>query len=203
LSGAFPAVATATLIPLGLFYLTMAATSTSWAIIVSVLYAYAVAGVQLARRGRVSGMLLMTVFMVTMRAVAALASGQVVVYFAVPVAETAGFALLFVATMWSSEPLIIRLVRDLVPHAADELAGRRGLVRGLSLIWMATYLASGATTLALLATVPIPVYLGAHQLAGWIWFAIGLAVSVKLCHSRGDGLLHTCLRPANAALAAA
>jgi hypothetical protein len=193
----------ATLIPLGLFYLTMLAVSTTWAIVISVVYAYLLAGWQFARRGRVSGMLLMTVFMVTLRAVAAVASGQVVVYFAVPVAETAGFGLLFLATMWSSEPLIIRLVRDLVPHAADELARRPGVVRGLSLIWMVTYLASGATTLALLTTVPIPIYLGAHQLAGWMWVAAGLAVSIALCHRRGDGLLHTCLRPAPATLPAA
>jgi hypothetical protein len=203
LSGAFPAIAVATLIPLGLFYVTMLAVSTTWAIVISVVYAYVLAGWQFARRSQVSGMLLMTVFMVTLRAVAAVASGQVVVYFAVPVAETAGFGLLFLATMWSSEPLIIRLVRDLVPHAADELASRPGVVRGLSLIWMVTYLASGATTLALLTTVPIPIYLGAHQLAGWLWVAAGLAVSITLCHRRGDGLLHTCLRPAPATLPAA
>jgi hypothetical protein len=199
LTGAFPAIAVATLIPLGLFYLVMAAGSTTSAIIVSVVYAYGLAGLQFARRGQVPGMLLMTVFIATVRAVAALASGHVMLYFAVPVAETAGFGLLFLATMWSSEPLIVRLVRDLVPHAADELARRKGIVRGLSLIWMVTYLASGATTLALLTTVSIPVYLGAHQLAGWLWVAAGIAVSAKLCHSRGDGLLHHCLRPAFAA----
>lgn len=203
LSAAFPAVAVATIIPLGLFYVTMAAASTTWAIVFSVVYAYGFASVQLVRRGRVPGMLLITVFMVTLRAVAAMASGQVLVYFAVPVAETAGFGLLFLATMWSSEPLVIRLARDLLPHAADELASRPGVVRGLSLIWMVTYLASGATTLALLTTVPIPVYLGAHQLAGWCWVAAGLAVSALLCHRRGDGVLHTCLRPAVAPVAAA
>lgn len=198
LSAAMPAIAVATLIPLGLFYLLMATATVTWAIVASVVYAYGLFCLQLARQGRVPGMLLMTVFMVTVRAAAAMASGHVVVYFAVPVAETAGFALLFLATMWSSEPLVVRLARDLLPHAADELASRREVVRGLSLIWMATYLASGATTLALLTTVSIPVYLGAHQLAGWLWVGAGIAVSAKLCHNHGDGLLHTCLRTAPA-----
>jgi hypothetical protein len=47
------------------------------------------------------------------------------------------------------------------------------------------------------------VYLGAHQLAGWLWVAAGIGVSAKLCHSRGDGLLHRCLRPAPVPVVAA
>jgi hypothetical protein len=190
---ALPATAVATLIPLALFYVVLAAGSMMGAIVVSVVYAYALAGFQYARWRRVSGMLLMTVFMVTLRAVAAAASGQVLVYFAIPVAETAGFALLFVATLWTSEPLIVRLARDLVPHVADDLAGRRALIRGLSLIWMVTYLASGATTLALLTTVSLPVYMGAHQIAGWCWVAGGIAVSIALCRRHGGGLLRAAL----------
>jgi hypothetical protein len=190
---AFPAIAVATLIPLALFYLTLVAGSMVWAIGVSVLYAYGFAGLQYRRSRRISGMLLVTVFMVTLRAVAAAASGQTFVYFAIPVAETAGFGLMFVATLWTSEPLVVRIARDLVPDLADDLAGRRRLIRGLSVIWMATYLASGATTLALLATVPLPVYLGAHQVAGWCWVGGGVALSFSLCRRQGGGLLRAAL----------
>jgi hypothetical protein len=193
LRAALPAVAVASLIPLALFYVVLAAGSMAWAIVVSVVYAYGLAGIQYGRTRRVSGMLLMTVFMVTLRAVAAVASGQVLVYFAIPVAETAGFGLLFLATMWTSEPLIVRLVRDLVPHVADDLAGRRTLIRGLSLIWMATYLASGATTLALLTTVSLPVYMGAHQIAGWCWVGGGIALSIAQCRRHGGGILRAAL----------
>jgi hypothetical protein len=190
---ALPAVAVATLIPLAVFYLVLAVASMMWAIAVSVAYAYGLALFQYSRWRRVSGMLLVTVFMVTLRAVAAAASGQAMVYFAVPVAETVGFALMFVASLWTNEPLVVRLARDLVPHVADDLAGRRALIRGLSFVWMVTYLASGATTLTLLATVPLPVYLGAHQLAGWCWVAGGAVVSVCLCRRRGGGLLGAAL----------
>jgi hypothetical protein len=187
--GALPAIVLASLIPLVLFYVVLAAGSMASAIVVSVLYAYGLAGIQYARSRRVSGMLLMTVVMVTLRAAGAAASGQVLVYFAIPVAETAGFALLFVATLWTSEPLIVRLARDLVPHVADDLASRRMLIRGLSLIWMVTYLASGATTLTLLTTVSLPVYMGAHQIAGWCWVGGGIAVSIALVRRHGGGLL--------------
>ena len=188
LRSAFPSIAVATLIPMALFYLTLAAGSIMWAMGVSIFYAYGFAALQFGRHRRVSGMLLMTVFMVSVRAAAA-ASGQSTVYFAIPVAETAGFGLMFVATLWTSEPLIVRLARDLVPHLADDLITRRSLIRGLSLIWMATYLASGATTLTLLTTVPLPVYVGAHQIAGWCWVGGGVALSVNLCRRRGAGML--------------
>jgi hypothetical protein len=57
------------------------------------------------------------------------------------------------------------------------------------LIWMATYLASGATTLTLLTTLPLPVYVGAHQIAGWCWVGGGVALSVNLCRRRGADML--------------
>ncbi len=193
LRAALPAIAVATLVPTALFYLTLAAGSIVWAIGVLVVYAYGVAAWQYGRHRRVSGMLLLTVFLVTVRAVAAVAAGQSRVYFAIPVAETAGFALMFVATMWMSEPLIVRLARDLVPHVADDLAGRRALIRGLSLIWMATYLASGATTLTLLTTVSLPVYMAAHQIAGWCWVGGGVALSVGLCRRCGGDLFAAAL----------
>jgi hypothetical protein len=188
LRAAFPAVAVATLIPLGVFYIGLAMGSIVLAIIASVVYAYGVAAYQWTRNRRVSGMLLMTLFMVTIRAVAAVASGHTFAYFVLPVIETAGFGLLFLATMFTSEPLIVRLARDFVPHLADDLAGRRRLIRWLSAVWTLTYLASGSTTLLLLLTQSIPVYVTAHELAGWMWVAGGVAASIGLCKWQAKGL---------------
>lgn len=187
--GAMPAVLVATLIPLVLFYAALSAGSVLWAIGVSVAYAYGVAGYQHFRRRRVSGMLLVTVFMATVRAVTAILSGHALVYFAIPVVETAGFGLMFVATMFSSEPLVVRLARDLVPGAAEGLAARRSLIRALSLVWTVTYLGSGATTLVLLTTTPMRVFLGAHTLTGWLWTGSGALASVLICRFRARGVL--------------
>ena len=187
--GALPAVLVATLIPLALFYLALSAGSVLWAISISVAYAYGVAGYQYLRRRRVSGMLLVTVFMATVRAVTAVVSGHAVMYFAIPVVETAGFGLMFLATMFSSEPLVVRLARDLVPGAADGLAARRSLIRSLSLVWTITYLGSGATTLVLLTTTPMKVFLGAHTLTGWMWTGSGVLASALICRARAAGLL--------------
>lgn len=197
--GALPAVLVATFIPLSLFYAALTAGSIGVAIVVSVGYAYLVAGYQFARYRRVSGMLLITAFMATVRALAALASGHPLIYFAVPIVETAGFGLMFVATMFSGEPLIVRLARDLVPHAAPELSERRSLVRTLSFVWTVTYLGSGATTLGLLLSTPLPVYLGVHTLTGWLWTGSGIVLTLAICRRRAAGLL---LLPATEVLAA-
>ncbi len=183
----------ATIIPLGLFYLGLALGSVVTAIVISVVYAYGVAVYQYLRWRRVSGMLLMTLFMVTLRAGTAAASGQPFMYFAVPVAETAGFAVLFLATMLTKEPLIVRLARDFVPDLADDFASRRQLIRWLSLVWAVTYLASAGTTLLLLLTQSIPVYMGAHEFAGWGWIGAGIAVSVGLCRWRAHGLFRAAM----------
>lgn len=188
-----PAVIVASLIPLGLFYVGLAFGSVVAAIVISSVYTYSVATYQYVRWRRVSGVLLMTVFMVTLRAGTAAASGQPFLYFVVPVAETGGFALLFLATMLTREPLIVRLARDFVPAVAKDFASRRQLIRWLSAVWTFTYLASAATTLVLLLTQSTAVYMGAHQLSGYAWLASGIAVSILVCRWRAPGLFQTAL----------
>jgi hypothetical protein len=187
--GALPALAVATLIPLGLFYLAMSLGSVDIAIGLSVVYAYGAGLWQHVRRPRVSGMLMVTIFMVTVRSLAVLASGRPFFYFVAPVIETVGFGLLFVASLASRECLIVRLARDVVPSVAGDLAERARLCRLLSAIWAMTYIGSGATTFVLLVTQPLPVYLGAHQLTGWAWNGAGLTASLLLCRWRARGLL--------------
>lgn len=193
LRSAAPPVMIATVIPLGLFYLGLAAGSVVLAIVISTVYTYGVAVFQYLRRRQVSGLLLMTVLMVTLRAGTAAASGRPFMYFVVPVVETVAFALLFLATLLTKEPLIVRLARDFVPALADDFASRRELIRWLSMVWGLTYLASAGTTLLLLLTQSIPVYMGAHQLAGWAWIGAGIAVSVLLCRWRADGLFRAAM----------
>lgn len=209
LRAALPAIAVATLIPLGVFYIGLAVGSVVAAIVASIVYAYGVALYQWVRNRRVSGMLLMTLLMVTLRGLAAAVTGHTFAYFFVPVVETAGFGLLFLATMFTSEPLIVRLARDFVPHLAEDLAGRRRLIRWLSATWTLTYLASGATTLVLLLTQSVAVYVTAHEVIGWMWVALGVGASIALCRRHAAGLWQSAMRhhhhthPAPGALPAA
>lgn len=186
--GALPTVLVATLIPMALFYTAMTIGSIRAAIVVSLVWAYSAFTVQFIRKGRLPGMLTITVFMATIRAVASFASGSSFVYFVVPVLETAGFAMLFFVTLFTDEPLIVRLARDFVPHIAEEFAERTELVTLLSVVWTGVYLCSGATTMALLSTQPVSVYIGAHTLSGWMWTSTGCLLSVLLCKRRARGL---------------
>ena len=185
---ALPAVFVATLVPMALFYAALEAGSVLWAIAVSVAYAYSVAAYQFFRRRRVSGMLMVTVLMATVKGITAVLSGHAFVYFAIPAVETAAFGLMFLATMFSSEPLVVRLARDLVPGAADGIAARRSLIRSLSLVWTITYVGSGTTTTLLLTTMPMRVFLGAHTVTGWMWTLSGAAASVIICRLRARGV---------------
>jgi hypothetical protein len=193
-----PALTVATFIPLGLFYAALSAGSVRTAIVVSVVYAYAVAIYQWRRRSRVSGMLLVTVFMATFRLGMWSLSGQAKLYFAIPVAETAGFGLMFLATMFTSEPLVVRLARDLVPGAADGIAARRSLIKALSVVWTITYVGSGLTTLLLLNTVPLRVFIATHVVSGWMWTGSGALSSILICRAMGSGVLATLLAPGGA-----
>lgn len=194
LRGALPALTVATFIPLALFYAAMALDGEGAAVAVSVVYAYAACAYQYRCSRRVSGMLMVTVAMATVKAVTVAVSGQPTVYFAIPAFETAGFGLAFLVTMRRAEPLVVRLARDLFPRAADGLASRRLLVRRLSLLWTAAYVASGVTTSVLLLTVPLPVFVGLHTLTGWLWSGSAAASSL-LMYRRATGDLASVLAP--------
>jgi intracellular septation protein A len=185
---ALPALAVATLIPLFLFYVVLLLGTVDIAIAVQVVYAYSAGLWQYRKRRRVSGMLMVTMFMVTVRVVALTLSGRPFFYFLAPVIETVGFGLLFMVSLLTRESLIVRLARDVVPDLADQLAERVGLCRGLSAVWALAYIGSGMTTFLLLVTQPLPIYLAAHQLTGWAWSGSAIVTSVGLCRWRARGL---------------
>lgn len=186
---ALPAVTVATIIPLGLFYLVMAAGSVEWAMVVAVAYASAMVLWQYLRHRRVSGLLVVTWLTAVLRAALALVSGHPFVYFALPAAETAVFGLVFVATLAGSEPLIIRLARDLLPAAADRLAANRPVIRKLSVVWAISHLLSAGATIAILMTTPLAVFLAVHVFANWVFIGAAGGVSVWLVRSRDRQLL--------------
>lgn len=187
--GAAPALLIATLVPMALFWVMLTVAGIGYAIGVSVVYAYGAAAAQFLKHRRISGMLLVTVFMASMKALAVVLSGKAAVYFAIPAVETAGFGLTFLVTMFTAEPLVVRLARDLVPHAAQGITERRSLVRTLSWAWTLTYVGSGVTTLVLLSILPLPVFLGVHTVTGWCWTGTGTLVSAVLCRTQARGLL--------------
>jgi hypothetical protein len=189
--GALPAVMTATLIPLGLFYAVSAAAGMKAGIIASLSWAYLVLGRQLYRSRRASGLLTITAFTLTVRCVTWALHQTPFTYFSVPVAETIVISILFVATLAVRRPLLISLARDFVPALGDRLAHvtHRRLVRRLSCVWALVYLGSAGTSAMLLLTQNIHWFLLFHQASSWTWVAAGLAVTFAYGRRHGKELL--------------
>jgi hypothetical protein len=189
--GALPAVITATLIPLALFYSLSETVDLEAGIIASLAWAYVVLGRQLVRNRRMSGLLMITALTLTARCVTWAVHQSTFTYFAVPVFETIGMGTLFVATLAFGRPLLVSLARDFVPAVGDRLghATYRPLVRHLSWLWGLVYLGSAATSATLLTTQSTQWFLLFHQASGWIWTGTGLAVSFAYGRRHGAELI--------------
>jgi hypothetical protein len=169
-------------------------------IAVSLAWAYLMLARQLHVTRRASGLLMITALTLTVRGTTWAFHQTPFTYFSVPVAETTGIAILFVATLALRRPLLISLARDFAPALGDRMAHstHRRLVRHLSCVWALIYLGSAATSATLLLTQNIHWFLLFHQASSWSWVALGLTVTVVYGrrHGRELFLLATSGNPA-------
>lgn len=177
--GALPAVVTATVVPLALFYGVGAVAGMKAGIVASLTWAYVVLGRQAIKKGRMSGLLMVTAFALTVRCITWTIHQSTYTYFFVPVVETFAMAALFVTTMAIGRPLVIALARDFMPGLGERLsqATYRPMIRHLSWLWGAVNVGSAATSITLLTTQNIQFFLLFHQFSGWFWTGSGLALS--------------------------
>jgi hypothetical protein len=179
IGGALPALLVATIIPLSLFYSVSAAAGMKAGIVASLAWAYLMLGRQILTTKRMSGLLLITSFTLTVRCVTWVIHQSTFTYFAVPVLETIGMGALFVVTLAMGRPLLVSLARDFVPSLGDHLSRdkHQRLVRHLSCVWGCVYLGSACTSAVLLMTQNIHWFLLLHQFSGWMWTGTGLTFS--------------------------
>jgi hypothetical protein len=185
----------ATVIPITLFYSVGAAGGMKAGIIASLTWAYLVLARQAITSGRISGLLTITAFTLTVRCITWAVHQSTFTYFSVPVAETVGMGALFVVTLALGRPLLVSLARDFVPALGDRLSQStyRPLVRHLSWLWGLIYLGSAATSATLLTTQNIHWFLLLHQASGWVWTATGLGLSFAYGRRHGRALLAVAL----------
>lgn len=193
--GALPALLKATVVPLVIFYGLSAVAGLEAGIIASLTWAYLVLIRQAVKSGRVSGLLTITAFTLTVRCITWAVHQTAFTYFSVPVAETVGIGALFVLTLALGRPLLVSLARDFVPAIGDRLtqATYRPMVRHLSWLWGLVYLGSAASSATLLTTQNIHWFLLLHQASGWIWTAVGLGISFAYGRRHGKELLELAL----------
>jgi hypothetical protein len=189
--GAAPAVMTATLIPLAIFYAVSAAAGMKLGIVASLSWAYLMLARQLHRTRRASGLLMITAGTLTVRCITWSLHQTPFTYFSVPVAETTGIATLFIVSLAIRRPLLVALARDFVPALGDRMAHvtHRRLVRHLSCVWALVYLGSAASSATLLLTLNIHWFLLLHQASSWTWVAAGLVVTFAYGRRHGPELL--------------
>ncbi len=94
--------------------------------------------------------------------------------------------------MLIGRPLIARFAADFCP-LSPEVRGRPAVVRPfqrLTYLWAAVNLAGALVSLALLLTIPTPVFVGTATLAAWLITCTGvvLTVSDSVRTARSEGL---------------
>jgi hypothetical protein len=146
-----------------------------------------------ATRRPVSGLLILTLGIMTVRTVFTLATGNTFVYFVQPVFADATVAAIFLGSLWTARPIVARLAPDFYPIDAA-LAARpriKRLFRRLTLLWGLVIVAKGTTTLWLLLSQSTRdfVLIKSTAIIALTVLAAAVTVALSAMVGRQEGLL--------------
>jgi intracellular septation protein A len=145
-------LAIAVVAPAVLFWVVMVVFNVYAAVSVALAWMVAAMCWRWATRRPVSGLLILTLGIMTVRTAFTLATGNTFVYFVQPVFADATVAAIFLGSLCTARPIVARLAPDFYPIDAA-LAARpriKRLFRRLTLLWGLVIVAKGTTTLWLL-----------------------------------------------------
>jgi uncharacterized membrane protein len=148
-------LATAVVAPAVLFATTLMLFNLATAMIVGLAWMVGAMSWRRATGRPVSGLLVLTVGIMTVKTSVALATGNAFIYFVQPVFVDVTVATVFLGSLWSARPIVARLAPDFFPMDA-RLAARpavRDLFRRLTLLWGLVILVKGSVTLWLLVSL--------------------------------------------------
>jgi len=185
-------VLVATVIPLLVFALSQARYGTTIAIAATATWTLGVTIIQALCRGRVSGLIILSLIMLSIKATSGLATGSSFLFFAVPCLGTAATGAMFAWSGRWKRPLLVRLARDVVPFLGDHLSSgaSRPFVIRLGWTWGFAYLANAVASFLLLVFMPLHVFMVLHVLAGWSCTGLAAVVTLFLARRHGPHLLH-------------
>jgi hypothetical protein len=146
---------TAVFVPAILLWATLVVFNAATAVIVVLGWMAGAMAIRWASGKPVSGLLILTLAVMTVRTAFTLATGSTFIYFIQPVFADVTVAALFLGSLLSSRPVIARLAPDFYPMA-EEVAMRpqiRALFRRLTLMWGLVILVKAGITLWLLETL--------------------------------------------------
>ncbi|MFZ2013285.1 MAG: VC0807 family protein [Nocardioides sp.] len=187
-------LATAVLAPAALLWVTLAIINVATAVVVALAWMVGAMGWRWATKRPVSGLLLLTLGIMTVRTAFTLATGNTFIYFVQPVFADFAVAAIFLGSLCSARPVIARLAPDFYPMSASVAARPeiRALFRRLTLMWGLVILFKGGLTLWLLeslGTVNFVLIKGGAVITLTLT-AVVVTVVWSVIVGRQEGLLH-------------
>ena len=187
-----PFLIEATLIPTALFYVFFLTFELKWAILAALCWTYAAVGRRLLVGDAVPGLLVLAALGVSIRTAVFLFSHNDFVYFFQPILRTVATAAFFAMSVVIGRPLVARFANDFCPLTADvqDRPAVIQLFRRLTYLWAGVNALAAATSLTLLLTVPVVVFVGTATLTAWVITCSGvvLTVSDSVRTARREGL---------------
>ena len=188
-------LATAVFAPAALLWVMLVIFNVATAVLVALAWMVGAMGWRWATKRRVSGLLLLTLGIMTVRTAFTLVTGNTFIYFVQPVFADFAVAAIFLGSLWSARPVIARLAPDFYPMSA-EVAARpemRALFRRLTLMWGLVILVKGSITLWLLETLSTVNFV---LIKGGAIITLTLTAAVvtvvwSVIVGRQEGLVHT------------
>jgi intracellular septation protein A len=148
-------LATAVVAPAALFATVVVLANVATAMIVALAWVVGAISWRAATGRTVSGLLLLTLAIMSVKTTLAFATGSTFIYFVQPVLVDAVVAVVFLSSWRSDRPLVARLAPDFCPMdaALTVRPGIRRLFRRLTLMWGLVILVKGGVTLWLLLSL--------------------------------------------------
>lgn len=181
---AIPNVIEGTVIPVGVFLLTLRFLGVWGAVAAGLVWAYGNIARRVVTRRRVPGILVLGALTLTARSLLAASTGSTFIYFLQPTLGTALVAFAFLLSVPLGRPLAQRLAADFCPIPADVLADhrvRRFFLR-ISLLWAFTQFANAGITIWLLVSQSVGTYVVAKTFLSMSLTGGAIAVSAFYFH---------------------
>ena len=189
---ALPIVVEAFVAPLALFYLLLVTAGFRGALIAALAWSYLAFARRVRRGERVSTMLLLGVFLLTVRTVVSFVTGSAFVYFAQPTATMVAASLVLVGSALLGRPFTQRFATDFCPMGAELLARprvRRFFVR-ISLLWATILMLNAGIVLWLLLSSSLRAFVLERTAVTWSLTAVAIFFSITrfMATMRHDGV---------------
>jgi uncharacterized membrane protein len=188
-----PHLLEATIVPAALFYVVLVRFGAGAAMVATLVWSYSALGRRLLRGQRVPAILLLALGGLTARTAVGVLSGSAAMYFVQPVVTTGVMAAVFLGSIVLGRPVVAALALDFCPVGA-EVTSRPGVVRlfrRLTVLWAGVHLATGAATLSLLLTLPLPAFVLYKTVVCLALTGVGAATTVVMALRtvRAEGLV--------------